>query len=244
MNDLERVLSWTSADERFLDRVGANLDDDRRAILKSIVETRGDLGALARRLAPDVVERVRARMPERARKAMDLLGTPLAVAWAAPPGSPEEIARRFLETYGARLDELTSAVTKASATARAAADGMHAISTSRAVLDAAASLQQQIDELGAATKACAHPEGGEGDWVERGKSLAREGHSALESARALRRTAEELRARCTAVAADLRAWADAPPADRAGTAASMATRVHAAVTVVADMRHQIAGLAL
>lgn len=245
MNDLERVLGWASADERFLDRASAGLDEDRAEMLKAIVETRGDVVALSRRLAPEVLERLRAHAPKRTATALDLLGTPLARAWSTPEGaSVEQIAQRFLERYGARLEDLTGTVGKGAAAAKTAANTMQTISASKELLAAAASLEQQVKEVTAAAEACTHPEDAVPDRSDQGRVVAREGLETVDAARKLTSTARQLRARCDAVARGLSAWAEAPPAERASTAETMALHLRAAATVVADMREEIAELSV
>jgi hypothetical protein len=244
MSDLRTVLGWAATDAGFVERIGANLDEDRRAVLKAVVETRGDMKALAQRLAPAVVQKARARAPERVAKALDLLGKPLGEAWSAPGEvSAQHIAERFLEKYGARLEELTGSVSKASAAAKGAAGALQTVASSKELLGALSSLDEQVAELTAAASACAHPEGA-GDWASRGTELAREGKEAADAARALRTTATNLKARCETVHRALQAWVDAPPATRAATAQSLGSHLRAASLVVGDMREQIARLAL
>jgi hypothetical protein len=241
--DLERVLRWASVDERLVVRLGARLDDDRRALLSAVIETRGDVRELAERLGPAVLEKMRTRAREaghnRASRALELLGRPLAAVWSAPIGlSAEQVAQQFLEKYGARLEELTGSATTAATAAKTASAAMQSVAASKDLLAAASNLDSQVDELKAAGAACAHPEGGE-SWGDRTKALAREGIDSAETARSLRTTAQNLRQQCEAITNALRAWSEESPAERATTAESMAVRWRAAATVVADMRKQV-----
>jgi hypothetical protein len=237
------VLRWAADDERLVARLGARLDDDRRALLNAVIETRGDVRELAERLGPSVLEKLRSRSKDaagdRASKALDLLGKPLTAVWSAPSGlSVEQVAQHFLERYGARLEELTAGVTKAAAAGRSAGAAMQGVAASKDLLDAASDLGSQVEELKAAGAACAHPEGTE-SWGDRTKALAREGIESAEAARNLRTTARNLRQRCDAIANALRAWSEAPAVERATKAEPMTVRLRAAATLVVDMREQV-----
>jgi hypothetical protein len=242
--DLERVLRWTSVDQGLAARLGGRMDDDRRALLNAVIETRGDIRQLAERLGPSVLEKLRARSREAGRdrtsRALELLGKPLAAAWSAPIGlSAEQVAQQFFERYGARLEGLTGDGTSAATAAKTASEAMQGVAASKDLLEAASNLNAQVDELNAAGAACAHPEGGE-SWGDRTKALAREGMDSAETVRNLRTTAQNLRERCEAMAKALREWSEAPAVERATKAESMAVRWRAAATVVADMREQVA----
>ena len=244
--DLERVLRWTSLDQTLMGRLGERLDDDRRTLLNAAIETRGDLGGLAERLGPVVLERLRARSrqaaPARVAKAMEQLGKPLANAWATSIGeSAEQVALQFLERFGTRLEELTGSVTKAVAAAKAAGATMRGVAASKDLLDAAKDLDSQVQEMKAAADACAHPEGA-GSWGDRTKALAREGFDSVETARSLQTTAQDFRERCEAITNALREWSEAPVGERATKAGSMAARLRAASAVAADMRQRMTSI--
>jgi hypothetical protein len=245
MSDLDLVLDWSAKDEQFVDRIAGTLDEDRATVFKAIVETRGDLDALSRRVAPELLERLRARLPERGGKSVDYFGTPLVKAWAAPQDlAPQQIAQHFLERYGARLDELTGAASKVAAAAKGAAAASKAVSTARDLHDAVSQLEKQLADVERAVKGCAHPEGKSGDWSERGLSLAKECKETIEAARQLEILATGVKARCEAVAGAFEEWDAASDAERASTAGSMAVRVKAAAEAVVEMREQIAQIAV
>lgn len=239
MNDLERVLDWTTKDEQFLDRVTAQMDPDRRAVLKAIVETRGNPAALAQSVAPEVLERVRARLPQ----PVAVLAQPLAKTWTLPADlSADQVAQQFLERYGVRLEELTGHATKAAAAARTAAGAIGGARAAGDAREALSSLESALSEMTAAVTECTHPEGA--SWKAEIAGVAREGADVVDAATKLRSLVGAFKSNLQAIERAFQSWADAPPAERATTAESMAKHVRAASAVVTDMKEQIAALAV
>jgi hypothetical protein len=244
--ELDRVLLLTDKDEAALGRLGARLGENEREILRAAIETRGDVRAIAERLGPLAVAKLRGRMrlPDRARQpvaaAWRTLEAPLSVMWNPPSdASAEEIASAFLERYGARMNELTGGVSKAAAAARALGETLRSASSAKELIETTTTLRTAAEELRSAATSCSHPETEGAAWPSHAQELAREALDAVESVRSLQTQAKEAAERFKALARALTEWVDAPPATRASQAEGMAARVRAAADAAAGMHTEL-----
>lgn len=247
--DVERILAWTRADQRFLQRVGARLGPDERTALAAVVETRGDPAALAQRLSPLLLAKLRIRqaaLPPRVRQpadaALKVLENALTEGWKPPDA--QQLAESFTERYAASLESLTGAASAAAAKAKALSGALKSLSESKELLGAVEALREQAGELQAAATACTHPEDDRTAWLERARELLREAADTIETLKSLRSRATELAKRSEQIAAALREWIEAPAKERAARAEAMATRVRAAADAAMGMYEQFAATLL
>jgi hypothetical protein len=247
--DVERMLAWAKADDRFLDRMQGRIGVEQRKALDAIIGSGGDLGAIAQKIGPIALAKLRARrssVPEASRRPtedlMRLIETPLQMSWAAPADlSAEELARVFLEKYSARLAELSGHVSRAAAAARGLAQVMRSVSEAKDLVEVIATVRQEMQQLGAAASACAHPDDDRARWGVDAEQLLHEAVDTVEALRSIQSKARALGERATQIANAFSAWVDAPDHVKAGQAESMATQVHAAAKTVSSMREEFLG---
>jgi hypothetical protein len=248
--DVELLLRWTERDEKALEKARAKLTEEERAVIDAVVETRGEPRALAERLGPIVLAKLKARgirPPERLRepaaKAWNAVKTPLKLAWRPPAkADPAKLAEAFADRYSARLETLTKEGAAAAHAAATLAEGLRAAGATKELLAAATELQVHVQQLRSAATSCVHPEGDRTRWLADVANLAREATEMVDLAQRLGTGLRGLHEQADALAASLREWVDAPPRERAARAESMAVRVRAARDAAIAMHEDFLGL--
>jgi hypothetical protein len=242
-NDVEQLLTWAKADERFIARVGARLGEDERAVLQAIVTTRGDLKSMVQQLGPLALAKLRARVhvPDRfrggANRAWKILEVPLKQSWS--PQNPEALAQEFFGRYGAKVETLTGEATRAAVAAKAVATTLKAFAGTKDLVKAAAQLSAQADRLEASVSRCIHHERAErAAWLGTSGSITHEGIQTVESVRAMTARAKEYAQHIESIARSLDDWTKASVGERAATAPAMAEYVRAAAQAAAEMQEK------
>lgn len=242
--DVDRLLALAKADEHIVEHLATRLDEDQRKILGAILASRGEPRALVERLGPVLVRKVkvgRIHAPAAGENAWRFLRIPLKAAWTPPrTADPQKIAIAFLDRYAARLDELTEAGARAGSAAASLAHALRALGGSKDMVKLVEDIRSSVARVQAAAAGCGHAGADRLRWAEDAAHLARTSADAADQVRRLRDSVAGMAKVADDLAASLRRWAEAPPAARAATAASMAARFRAAGDAARAMREEFA----